>query len=104
MSTLETFAKKQSAVQGAVSPTCTVRVALNVERAAGILDVSVDELRAAVSVLEDIINPLLGSPVPPPGREECSTSESEFADRILRHATEVESLTYRIRALTARLQ
>ena len=94
MNTLENFAKKQSAG----------RVALNVERAAGILDVSVDELRAAVSVLEDIINPLLGSPVHPPIREECLTSESEFADRILHHATEVESLTFRIRALTARLQ
>ena len=103
MNTLETFAKKQSAVQG-VNPTCTVRAALNVERAAVILDVSVDELRAAVSVLEDVINPLLGSPVPSPIREDCSASESEFADRILRHATEVESLTYRIRALTARLQ
>ena len=94
MNTLENFAKKQSAV----------RVALNVERAADSLDVSVDELRAAVSVLEDVINPLLGSPAPPPIREECPTGESEFADRILRHATEVESFTYRIRALTARLQ
>ena len=100
MSVLESFAKGQTITKSA---SAAVRIALNVERAAGDLEDSVAELRSAVSTLEETVNPLLRAPEPEQPCADRRLGESEFADRILRQKDEVDYLAYRIRALTSRL-